>query len=227
MPVIEWLNTNDGAVMAILTLVYVIATILICVFNYKSASTARKQTEEAQRQFEESNRAHVIPRFVTLEGQLYCLAFHNIGKTMAEKLNIKLSEEWLCCLKRTQKNSGVADTLSNLADIETFLPAEDKYLYSICIPADGTGDYSLLCEKPLIIDISYQSGNKTYSEKFALPMKGINSIINTSDYVRMEKKKRDSLEAIEKQLKNMNKSIANCRDEMTITEQSKQGGNTL
>ena len=213
MCIIDWLNANNGALMAVLTFVYVIATILICVFNYKSASATRKQTEESQRQFEESNRAHVIPRFIMLEGQLYCLAFHNIGRTMAENLNIKISAEWLSCLKRTQKNSSVADTLSNLADIETFLPVDDKYLYSICIPADGTGDYSVLCEKPLIIDISYQSGNKLYSEKFNLPMKGINSIINTSDYVRMEKKKRDSLDAIEKQLKSMNKSLTNYQNE--------------
>lgn len=218
---IDWLNINNGAIMAILTLVYVVASILICIFNYKSASAARKQTEEAQRQFEELNRAHVIPRFITLEGQLFCLAFHNIGNTMAEKLNIKVSEEWLSCLKRTQKNSRVADTLLNLANIETFLPAGDKYLYSICIPADGTGDYLTLCEKQLIISISYQSGEKSYEEDFNLPMKGINSIINTSDYVRMEKKKRDSLDAIEKQLKSINKSITDYQNEMMIAEQSK------
>ena len=84
---IAWMNSNNGFVMVVLTFVYVIATIFICVFNGKSASATRRQTEEAQRQFEENNRAHVIPRFVTLEGQLYCLAFHNIGKTMAEKFN--------------------------------------------------------------------------------------------------------------------------------------------
>lgn len=39
-----------------------------------------------------------------------------------------------------------------------------------------------------------------YNEQFELPMKGINCIINTSDYVRMEQKKRDSLDKIEKQL---------------------------
>lgn len=152
---ITWMNNNNGFVMAVLTFVYVIATIFICIFNGKSASATRRQTEEAQRQFEESNRAHVIPRFVTLEGQLYCLAFHNIGKTMAEKLIINISAKWLECLRSTEKNSSVADTLQKLKDIEIFLPADDKYVYSICVPADGTGDYMKLCEKPLIIDIQY------------------------------------------------------------------------
>lgn len=197
---ITWMNNNNGFVMAVLTFVYVIATIFICIFNGKSASATRRQTEEAQRQFEESNRAHVIPRFVTLEGQLYCLAFHNIGKTMAEKLIINISAKWLECLRSTEKNSSVADTLQKLKDIEIFLPADDKYVYSICVSADGTGDYMKLCEKPLIIDIQYYSNGKMYNEQFELPMKGINCIINTSDYVRMEQKKSYSLDKIEKQL---------------------------
>ena len=36
--------------MVIITLVYVVATILICVFNGKSAKAAREQIEEAQKQ---------------------------------------------------------------------------------------------------------------------------------------------------------------------------------
>lgn len=119
---IAWMNSNNGFVMAVLTFVYVIATIFICIFNGKSASATRRQTEEAQRQFEENNRAHVIPRFVTLEGQLYCLAFHNIGKAMAEKLVINVSSEWLGCLRNTQKNSNVADTLEKLKKLRHRMP---------------------------------------------------------------------------------------------------------
>lgn len=200
MNVIIWMNDNNGFVMAVLTFVYVIATIFICIFNGRAASATRKQTEEAQRQFEENNRANVIPRFITLEGQLYCLAFHNIGKTMAEKLVIKISSEWLECLRNTQKNSEVAETLEKLKEIGIFFPVDDKYVYPICVPADGTGDYLKLCEKPLKIDIEYYSGVKKYKQQFELPMKGINCIVNTSDYVRMEHKKRDSLDKIEKQL---------------------------
>ena len=102
--------------------------------------------------------------------------------------------------EKHRKNSSVADTLQKLKDIEIFLPVDDKYVYSICIPADGTGDYMKLCEKPLIIDIQYYSKGKMYNEQFELPMKGINCIINTSDYVRMEQKKRDSINKIASQL---------------------------
>lgn len=203
--IIQWLNENNGFVMAILTAVYSITTFLICIFNYKSAAAARKQTKESIRQFEESNRAYVIPRFETLEGQLYCLVFQNTGRTMAEKLNIKVSAEWLDCLKKTQKNASVANTLSGLGELEIFLPAGDKYMYAICVPADGTGDFAILCEKPLIISFSYKSGNKSYSEEYELSLKGINCIVNTSDYVRMEQKKRESLNDIVEQLKRIDK----------------------
>ena len=39
-----------------ITGIYVIATIVICIYNAKSANAARKQTEEMQRQFTEANR---------------------------------------------------------------------------------------------------------------------------------------------------------------------------
>ena len=32
--IINWANVNNGFIMAVLTLVYVIATIIICLFNY-------------------------------------------------------------------------------------------------------------------------------------------------------------------------------------------------
>ena len=50
MKLIDWLNCNDGAVMSIITFVYVIATCLICYFNFKSASSAAEQTKESVRQ---------------------------------------------------------------------------------------------------------------------------------------------------------------------------------
>lgn len=40
---ITWMNNNNGFVMAVLTFVYVIATIFICIFNGKSASATRRQ----------------------------------------------------------------------------------------------------------------------------------------------------------------------------------------
>lgn len=57
-PVIEWLNTNSGALTVIITLVYVAATVLIWIANYKSAQATLGQLEESKRQFEETKKAN-------------------------------------------------------------------------------------------------------------------------------------------------------------------------
>lgn len=43
--IIDICNHNDGFIMGLLTMVYVVATIFICIFNYKSAKEAGKQIE--------------------------------------------------------------------------------------------------------------------------------------------------------------------------------------
>ena len=52
----EWL-------MVIITAIYVVATIFICIYNGKSANAAKKQTEEMIKQFNSVNRPMVTVRF--------------------------------------------------------------------------------------------------------------------------------------------------------------------
>lgn len=49
-----------------ITFVYVVATIFICIFNYRSAKATREQVEESQNQFYESKRLECMP-FLQLE----------------------------------------------------------------------------------------------------------------------------------------------------------------
>lgn len=51
---IDWINENNGFLMVVITLVYVIATILICVFNGKSAKASREQIIASQKQQEQN-----------------------------------------------------------------------------------------------------------------------------------------------------------------------------
>jgi len=52
----EWINNNSDALMVIITLVYVIATIFIWRANKISAQATKEQLEESKRQFDESQR---------------------------------------------------------------------------------------------------------------------------------------------------------------------------
>lgn len=57
MPLItDWLMVG-------ITLVYVVATIMICVFNGRSAKATREQVSESQRQYEETKRLEYRPYF--------------------------------------------------------------------------------------------------------------------------------------------------------------------
>lgn len=52
--------------MVIITFIYVVATIFICVANFKSASTTRQQLEESREQYEETKRLSLMP-FIIFE----------------------------------------------------------------------------------------------------------------------------------------------------------------
>ena len=66
--ILSFLNNNEGAIMVIMTGVYVFATIRICRFNAKSVKATRDQVAESKRQFEESKRLEVMP-VLTIESE--------------------------------------------------------------------------------------------------------------------------------------------------------------
>lgn len=60
------MSTIADWLMVGITAVYVIATIVICIFNGKSAKASREQIDESQRQFEDTKRLGAMP-FLQLE----------------------------------------------------------------------------------------------------------------------------------------------------------------
>lgn len=122
--IIQWSNANSGFIMALLTLVYVIATILICIFNYKSAKATKEQTKESYSQFIENNRAHIVPKIIELEGEMLCLSFQNIGKDIATEVIIDVNEKWLKKLELTKTFPEVANSLKKLKTKKIFLTVD-------------------------------------------------------------------------------------------------------
>lgn len=49
--IVNWLNSNQGFAMSILTLVYVVATIVIVIYNRKSIKELQKTREEESRPY--------------------------------------------------------------------------------------------------------------------------------------------------------------------------------
>ena len=59
--IFKFLELYSGAFTFLITVIYVIATIFICVANIKSANASRDQIAESQRQFSESRRLDIMP----------------------------------------------------------------------------------------------------------------------------------------------------------------------
>lgn len=87
-------NIADWIMIAI-TAVYVIATIAICIFNFKSAQASQNQIKESQRQFAETNRPHIVVGIRIESNYFMCIYIKNIGNDVADNIEIKFNSDWL------------------------------------------------------------------------------------------------------------------------------------
>lgn len=79
----------------LITFVYVVATIFICLANIKSANATREQLLEQKRQFEEENRAFVTVTFEIIKSGLAVLHIQNHGKRIAKNVSIKIGDDFI------------------------------------------------------------------------------------------------------------------------------------
>lgn len=92
---IDWCNQNQGFAMVLLTLAYVLATIAICIFNYRSAKATSEQTKELKRQFDEQNRAFLTVTMQKVKNDLITLCIENHGKKIAKNVSLNINESFL------------------------------------------------------------------------------------------------------------------------------------
>ncbi len=110
--IMQWLNDNNGALMVLITLVYVIATICISRSNRSSAEASRKQIEESQKQQNQN---------VGL--QLYSLRKDAINKVSQKQYNevfwdisLLFNEELFSAFQKVAFKSGKIEELQKQID---------------------------------------------------------------------------------------------------------------
>lgn len=64
--IVAYLNNNEGALMVIITFVYVVATCFICGANMRSAKASKAQLEEMKNEHDETIRYGIMP-FLQIE----------------------------------------------------------------------------------------------------------------------------------------------------------------
>ena len=82
-------------VMVIITGIYVIATIFLCLANIKAANASKEQLREMQKQFAETNRPVVELEFHYSRRTWYIARFINRGNLTAQHVKINLDQEFV------------------------------------------------------------------------------------------------------------------------------------
>ena len=191
MPTItDWL-------MVIITAVYVIATIFICIANINSANSAKKQTQEMRRQFLATNRPNVSVEIVYIKKALWALRFTNHGTQSAFNLKVFLDNKFIDSTEpRIQpllrEHNGRVRTLG-------IGQSYDLYF--------GTNEYRALTPKVNITGKTIYTGcdDSMYSESFE---------IETENYATFFSVKSEFEEFLEK-MTEQNKELANIRSTLT------------
>lgn len=149
-------------IMIAITAIYVIATILICIFNYRSAKATREQVAESQRQFEETNRAFVTVTFENIRSGLAVLHIQNHGKRIANDVRIKIADTFVINIQ----NSGDKERIEKLNHSSFTLGIGQSWY--ICI--GSALQLEQMGKEILHIDILYSDNISDYSEHVSIDL---------------------------------------------------------
>lgn len=139
-------------IMVIITAIYVIATIVICYFNGKSAKAAKTQTDEMIRQYKMSNRPNVTIHFDIIRSGLLCFVVHNEGNLPAHDVNIKINQTFIDGMN----DSADKERIKRFGESKLYLASNQK----IYILLGGQLEFSSLAKNVAEIDISYDNYNE-------------------------------------------------------------------
>ncbi|GAA6310367.1 hypothetical protein [Intestinibacter bartlettii] len=191
--------TVSDFISIILTFVYVVATIFICVFNYKSAKAAKDQIIESQKQFKENNIAKIIISFEVISYNVYAFVIRNIGNQYATDINVKVNEDLINRCEGDLK--GALNRLNN----STFVLAPKKDFSLVIFP--------VLCEtlfqEKCKFNISYFDSERKINETTIIDLSQYSWASNykTKEYTYYIESVKNQKELI-KELKEVNKNIA-------------------
>jgi hypothetical protein len=158
---LQILNENQGAVMAILTSVYVLATLVLVEFSKRQAKTNQQTLDFLAKVEHARHRPYVIFDIVYRDLVAYA-SIRNIGMSSALKINVSVTPrlQWddqsgeIAFIKTglafLAPNREVSEPLGTLGTMTNMYP-EFKFASAVCYQ-DGDGR---TYEEPFLIDLSY------------------------------------------------------------------------
>lgn len=185
-PIVSWLNSNDGAVMAILTFVYAVTTCFILKANHSAVKESRLAREA-------ENRPYVIAYLQHKTNGIMNFVLKNTGKTAAEEVKLAFNED-IDFPEGLPLSS--TDVVKN--GVKTMPPGyEIKHLLGIgpTLSKDKEGKYPTYK-----VTISYYEiiNKKKYSETYTLDFNLFNGSISEKEY---------EIHDLVKEVKSINKNL--------------------
>lgn len=182
--------------MVIITAIYVVATIIICYFNGKSAQAARIQTDEMMRQYNLANRPRVTIYFDVIRSGLLCFVVENEGASPAHNVSIKINKDFL----NGVDGENDRNRLEELINAKLYLASKQK-MY-ICL--GGQPRFAKLAQNVAEIDISYDE----YEEHISIDLNQYGMfLVYTSPLEDISQHMKKMKENDEKFQKNMLKQV--------------------
>lgn len=149
--------------MVAITAIYVVATIVICIFNGKSAKAAKEQTETAKQQiatmiqqYNESNRPIVVVRFEIIRSGLLCFVIENIGPVAAKDVRIQINEEFISNLEKVDKQTHLREE----SKATLFLSSRQRFYIMI----GGQPEFSEIATETAKFNITYNGKYNEHTE---------------------------------------------------------------
>ena len=146
-----------------ITIVYVVATIIICAANIKSAKATREQLAESKRQFNEENRAFVTVTFDIIRGGLAVLCIENHGKQIANNVEVRISPKFVDNMSDDGNKALVKELCQS-----SFTLGIGRRWYA-CL--GSRIELGRLSQVPLNVDISYSDNHGEHKESTSIDLK--------------------------------------------------------
>ena len=203
---INWLNENSGLIMAILTLVYVIATLFILRANNKTTKISQKQLTEMQNQSFELNRGVLIARFQEIDKN-FILSFENIGKSIIQDAIIKISKDFLDVFE-TDEQLYIKNLLISSTNQKHYFAPNQILNYFIYQLLSHNALYERLKKTTVEFGFEYTTLGRRINEKYVI---NLNPILASFYGLKFEEilneKITNSIEEITKELRTQNNII--------------------
>jgi len=160
-------------IMILLTGVYVIATIVICMFNWKVVTVSKKQVEEVKRQmdisilqFNEIHRPQIDVKFLVNNNGLK-FSINNIGALPAYYVNINICDNFLNNLDEIMNKQEMESRLNEINDVRLYMAVGQEVIFEI----GPKSNFKDIAKEKAVLLITYEAKeNKKYEEKIEIDM---------------------------------------------------------